>query len=317
MMNLIETLYLGTPDDGSVAEPPYCATMHWCGHTIPFTAPTINNLSRHFIEAERLHQEKLMDEPYRLACVIPTHFAYGRKYKPKDELSIYDTWKWYVENMLPPKNGMVVSIYSSPMPDHTIDTVWSCQFLWRTKEIWSEENCSKNLLTYQVPESGGVDFKKSDRCYEMCEELVKWGRENGFRVMPISYATNINATYQLLLKTRMHFGYTGGTYFTAGLTRTPTIGFGLKRRPFDAIWPELVHAAERKREYDDNGEIIYKSTQDLKKPVNGSFWGQGVPNPGHMLRWVDDEVGTRNRPVEFQYYTDDSADLMETLESFL
>ena len=305
-LQYIETVYFNVPDDGatnrSPAEPPYCAVQRWCGHTTPFVAPTVNNLSRHFNEAERLAQDGSTSEPYRLACVLPGHLhpSVNWKYKESDTQSVYETWTSYLKLMAPPKNGMIVSVYTSPGSVSQIDSTWSLQHLWKSKETWSLESCDDNLLTYHTVEPGGVSWKVNNT-YNNILKAVEYAHERGVRVKQISYSTNVNEAYEAILKSRLHVGYAGGSYFLASLTRTPTLGFGIEEKTFNAGWPELS---------DGPRSTIVKPK---RVPVKSSLWGQAAPNPGYMLRWVDDELGTRNRPVDHQSYTDDNEQIINTL----
>ena len=204
--------------------------------------------------------------------------------------------------MAPPKNGMVVSVYISKGSQSRIDSTWNLQHLWKSKETWSLESCDENLLTYHTVEPGGVFWKVKDT-YENILKAVEYAQDNGIRVKQISYSTDVNEAYEAILKSRLHVGYAGGSYFLASLTRTPTLGFGIEERTFDAGWPELSDGPRGTTE------------RPKRVPVKSSLWGQSMPNPGYMLRWVDDELGTRNRPVDHQSYTNDDEQIINTLKA--
>ena len=295
----IETIYLGVDNDGSRAEPPFCAVQRWCEHTMPYVAPTVNNLSQHFCQADRLATDGSISEPYRLACIVPSSMhKFNIKYKSSDALTIYDTFKSYIEIMAPPKCGMIVSIYISNGTDPLVDTSWTAQYLWRTNKIWSKQNCSDNFLTFHDFEPKGVKFKLGN-CVELIDLLKEYCLKNGVRLKKLSYSTPVKESYESLLKSKMHFGYIGGTYFLASLTRTPTLGFGLENRKISCFWPDLTKFKSRKIEMDS------------------SLWGQLNTNPGHILRWINDYNGTGNRPVNWQSFTSDPDTVVKQLEKII
>ena len=314
-MERVITIYLGTPNDGTHAEPPYCAMQRWCGHSMPFAAPTVNNLSKHFCEADRLQEDGDLNGPYRLACIVPEKFGPKRKikYKPSDTLTIYDTWVSYIQNiMAPPRKGMIVSIYTSADTTDYIDSVWQLQYLWRSRDVWSEDACDDNLLTYHAIEPSGVEFKRTNLESNVAT-LESFAKDTGYNLVAIDYATDINIAYNTIRRARMHFGYAGGTYFLASLTRTPTMAFGLPHYDIEVGWPEM--SDHKSRIVGPTGQPIFQTPRRITLPR--SLWGQAQSNPGYMIRWVDDELGTRNRPVDWQRTCNDDADILRYLRENL
>lgn len=291
-MKHIQTFYIGCDDDASRAEPEYSAIQRWCGHTIPFYLPIINNLSQHFLAADLAQEEGTLNGPYRLACFVPSHYLEG-KYKDTDEDTRIERFTWFLNNFLPPRKGMIVSVYGHEYTSHLIDSTWSSQYLWRSKERWSLDACDENVITLNMPEdSGAVDFKTKNIAI-MINRLKREAEKRGLEVIEFDYRTSVEEIYRSLLRSRMHFGYAGGPYFMASLTGTPTLAFGIDEPTLNIRTPG------------EGGTY----------PLDYSIWGMAFPNPGHMLRWSNGDV--RNRPVDWQSLSIDVYDIYKALDDLL
>lgn len=292
-MRHVETFYIGCDDDGSRAEPGYAAMQRWCAHTFDYYLPLINNLSKHFLQADLFQEEGSLKGPYRLVCTVPEYMFKRPRYKDADEDTRYERFKWFFNNMLPPREGMIVSVYVNDYDPAEIDSVWTSQYLWRAKEMWSPDTCDNDLITITKIESPQATFKISDAdpiTHVLHNEVIKLG----YTVKVIGYDTSVEETYRTLLKSRMHFGYAGGSYFMASLTRTPTIAFGAKADTMKARVPGKP------------GHLI---------PTPYNLWGMAFPNPGHNMIWRDG--GTRSGVIGNQSVTDDVLSIDTILDQLL
>lgn len=233
MANLIETIYIGCEDNNEASHPSFSQTIRFCADTAHAHCTIMCLLSDVFLKAQILAEESISSEPYRVSIMWPEQFINPFKRKPSNAETSYDVLKWFLNNMLPPKHGMIVSIYEYKQTQ-TIATPWSVNKIWPFKKQWNKKgkliSIHKSEPLMSKRRIGGLMEKEKT----ILPNLTKIANELGYEIKFIHYSLTMDEIYDILLTTTHHFSYDGGTYYTAGMTGTPTT----KYTHYDDCLPE-------------------------------------------------------------------------------
>lgn len=222
----IRTFYLNVPDEikatNLVTDLNNSRIIRFCDHTISTYATIISKLSELFLNIELGASLGYINKPSYISIILPKWSI--RKFKTTDAEDSFSRICWFIENMKPTTNGMVISIYRNQRNRELdfIDSHWNLNNLWITDKTWESKG---NYVTVQYPEKIG-DFWNQEKFYENWEVIKEYLILKNIEIKYISYQSSIQEVYELLLNTKLHIGYIGSCYFIAALTRTPTIGLG-------------------------------------------------------------------------------------------
>lgn len=213
----LETLYLGTDDDGTHAEPGKSEHLYICNSTSGHFLPVISKLSKAFINAELTP----LDTPYNLSIFLEPFTR--NKFKKEDQETPYDMVVFLLKNFRRPARPLRVTIYL------TIETILNQN--WDHCNLWSlehthDKNNTENIITFQYPQEGmKCKLSNAEECFTVAEGYAE---THGYEIKTIDYSMRCSDMMDLLLKTTLHVSYVGASYYLAGLARTPTLGIGHK-----------------------------------------------------------------------------------------
>jgi hypothetical protein len=221
MANLIETIYIGCENNKSISLPTSSHIVRFCADTAHAHCTIMCLLSDVFFKAQLISDEDYAQGPYRVSIMWPEQFVNPFKRKPSNAETSYDVMKWFLNNMLPPKNGMIVSIDRYEQKQ-TVATPWTVNQLWPFKKQWNKKgkfiSIHKSEPLMSKRRIGGLMEKEKT----ILPNITKIAHEFGYDVKFIHYSLTMEEIYDTLLSTTHHFSYDGGTYYTAGMTGTPT-----------------------------------------------------------------------------------------------
>jgi hypothetical protein len=271
-MKLAETFYIGCDDDGSVAEIGVHPTVRWDRFAVYSFNDIRCVLSLAFANTHILHQEKVLDKPQKYVMLLP---LVNSKKKPQNRETYYEAITWIVENMIPPKHGIIISFYfynplypqlmNMPTQDKTA--------IWPLKQQWIGDG---DYITVHKFESITEEKRKNrsqDGQYELILDIENLSRYN---VKYIDYTMPVSEMVELLQHTKQHYTYDGATWHLAGMMNVPTVVYGLQK--FDTYnkgyWdPEqdIKHQIDlretpfhiRTLQYDINKGIVYAGPQQF------------------------------------------------------
>jgi hypothetical protein len=274
-MKLVKTFYLGCEDNGDIAT----IENNFDRINERFNAahrPTMGILCRHFFYAQLLQQEGSLDKPYKLALICKK----GRldsKIKEHNTFTIKDTIYFFLNNMLPPEKGIIVSIYVSDTIEHTVPPYEDMRCITPMKEelLWQGDG---DYITFQDAENSNPDTKQRLLNHKNKEVIQQIDNISIYPVKRITYSMGEEEIFDLLKHTKFHVSYPGGTYYSAAMINCPTIGVYLDKqfekldnpdprkysKPIHMTMHEIMFRATRE------GFFIYdsKSRKAVKKRQN-------------------------------------------------
>ena len=220
-MIIVETFYLGCENNGEVAT----SENNFDRINERFNAshrPTMGILCRHFFYAQLLQQEGSLDKPYKLALI----FKEGRldaKIKEQNAFTVKDTIYFFLNNMLPPEKGIIVSIYISDTIDNTIPPYedFRCITPMKDELLWRGDG---DYITFQDVENSNPGTKQRFLNHENKEVLQQIDKISMYPVKKITYSMGEKEIFNLLKHAKFNLSYPGGTYYSAAMINCPTIG---------------------------------------------------------------------------------------------
>ena len=293
-----KTYYLNVPEEvelsGVKATPDNYTTVRFCLHTVTTYAPIVNKLSKVFLNIELGVKKGYIKDISYITIILPQNSF--RKFKSTDEETTLKRFRWFIENLEPTSNGMVISLYISKDPIlDIIDSHWDLNNLWISKEKWKGEG---NYVTVQFPEKVG-EFWNQYYFHENWRALERYFISKNIEIKYLSYKDPIDKVYNLLLDTKLHISYIGSTYFIAALARVPTIGLGKSQMekeiryyqnlPYvtnirNNAWGTGCMASDRIMQINENGDVY-----------NGFVYGSiDIPNIQVANRLVQNVIENNN-----------------------
>ena len=235
-MKELETLYINCDRNHGIAVP---GNSHiW----VMDFAHVYAHISTMAVLAPLFHSAQYLDNsycksPYRVSALFDTQNAkIFQKFKEGDQETIYDRLKWYIENLLPPTNGIIFTFYKTEFKNIEYKQPWALTSMWPMKE---ENKPLNKYMTYHPLENAFFTDNRSDRnprekakvdklrrfypYYQECLRKIKnICNENGMEFYPVNYEQKYEETYRLLLGSNAHFAYGAGTTTLSMACETPT-----------------------------------------------------------------------------------------------
>lgn len=217
-----ETLYIGCDSSIDKTEINQSYVIRFCVGTAHATCTVLNLINQAFYRAQLLADENISDQPYHVSVLWPKNKSW-QMYPGKDPESSLDRVKWYFKNLLPPKNGMIVSFYIAEEVNRFLESPWEARYIWPTKRQWDPKN---EYISVQKPENLGSKNRRLDcqKQYDLLmPELEHFAKMTDVNIKFIDYSDSIETWYEVLLNTNYHFSYHGASYYFCSATNTPTV----------------------------------------------------------------------------------------------
>ena len=234
-MIIVETFYLGCENNGEVAT----TENNFDRINERFNTahrPVMGILCRHFFYAQLLQQEGSLNKPYKLALI----FKEGRldsKIKKQNAFTVKDTIYFFLNNMLPPEKGIIVSIYIYDTIDNTIPPYedFRCITPMKDELLWEGDG---DYITFQDAENFNSVNLRRFLNHENKEVLQQIDKISTYPVKRITYSMGEKEIFHLLKHAKFNVSYPGGTYYSAAMINCPTIGVYIDKHSMDDGKPD-------------------------------------------------------------------------------
>jgi|TARA_R100000084_G_scaffold108735_1_gene72200 hypothetical protein len=228
-----------------------------------------------FFKAYRIQDNGLLKQPYSASIILPKI----EKFKPEDPEDNLTRIKYILNNFVPPKYGIIVSIYEA-MEHIKCLTPFDSFVNWPFKMRW-ESNLTKEFVLIQdvktLKNNKNYDYNRILNSYH---RIIKEVTSIGLNWKIVNYSTSLPDVFWALLHCKCFFSWSGGIYYLAGGTNTPTLGFG--NNPYVQI---------------DNYATFKPPGRTFDKKLVRTAWGETHFHPGRILMYKD-KFGLYQGPQE-------------------
>lgn len=215
-----KNICINCEDDGRAVHPSKSLIIRFCAHTRYFMLPVIDKLSHAFCTAQMNHDEFSIKDPYEVSIIFP----HDHPYKISDPETAMERIEWFIHNMRKPDGGIKFSIYQNTNMAVFRNSGWYSRYMWEMEDTWKPTE--SNYVSLQVFEPLKVSTWSTDKLKRCMDKVYSEAKLHGLDVKEVSYAMPYEEMYRTMLGARMHFSYSGASYFLAALARVPTIGMG-------------------------------------------------------------------------------------------
>ena len=276
-MKLIETLYINCKHNYSSTVNPQNS------HVLRFDKKNEHAYGIFYTHISNLYGmiENLQDEgilpaphPYHVSII----FNQIRKFKPLRSETNLDILKYFINNLFPPVNGVIISIYEHPQQNQSRSHFW-LSTIWPFKNKWDNNN-KDDYIALQPPENleDARNYPEIDLIYKRVVERLN---QLGEKTVYVGYENTVDQNIKLLTKCRLLVTYTGCSYYLAAGLNVPTISYG-----------------PNKWSITDNYEYRKLANGDIYRATLVSHWG----SPGHSINKImhyDDEKGIYHKAQSY------------------
>jgi hypothetical protein len=221
-MRHYKTFYLGTKDTNEIVENDNILLMD--DYNIWSHGNLVSILNNEFWKSSFHYLQGLRKGPNKLKLFINELQASGLKCNPNNKNNSIETIEWFLNTMIPPVGGMIVSIYFHNNLYPGIDNPWIPQSIWPFKDQWIGDG---DYISVQAisPNSSNNKKKQAESLghQKLIDNIEKY---SPYPVKYISYADGEQLALDTLIHSKRHFCYRGGSYFLAGMTNTPSVCYG-------------------------------------------------------------------------------------------
>lgn len=227
----LETLFLGCSDNKEIAIPGQSHSIRFCHSTMYSTCTILSQINKVFVNAQQLADEHCLKEPYRVSVFWP-EASVKKKRKTLDNETAYFKMKWYFENYIPPKNGLVVSFYLTRKVNSFLDTPFEARYVWPTKKQWQPKGKFIAVHAFEPLIGNPIKREKIKEKYNKYLPLIEsYANLKDLEVKYIDYRTPMDEMYETMINCEYLLSYQGASYYFASCTSTPVAGFSHKDLP--------------------------------------------------------------------------------------
>lgn len=228
-MNHIKTFYLGCEDNGDIATTDNnCVRINRRFNMAH--RPLMGILCYHFFHAQLMQQEGLLDGPYKLSLICRTG-RLQQKIKEHNEFTVEDTFNFFLNGMLPPEKGIIVSIYETDLIKNYIAPYEDFRCITPLKEEYQWVG-DGDYITFQDLE---CVIRVAMRNHK--NNLITKDIDNIsiYPVKRVTYAMGEEKMFSLMKHAKFHVSYPGASYYSAGMINCPTIGVYMDKLIVDGV----------------------------------------------------------------------------------
>ena len=220
-MSLVKTYYLNCEDNGEVATEQN-DTIRFDVYTLWPHCTFMSAMCYSFWKAQLMQQEGL-NEPRKI-CILVDKKIINEKAKKENKSTGIDMLDWFINNIQPTINGLIISIYSHKITVPYVEDRWSASTIWPLKKEWQWEG-GGGYFTLQDMEDGVSTRKKGMKMtHETVDIIDNIYEHSALPVVKIDYKMSEEKLFKTLKYSNLNFAYHGGTYYTAGMIGCPTVG---------------------------------------------------------------------------------------------
>ena len=261
MKNILKTLYLNCDDTGEIS--------NFDNNVIRINKrfnmghrPVMGLLCPHFYNSQIMFLDKIISEPYKLTiCLYKGLF--DKKCKPSNKSTIGNTLTFFLNNLLPPDNGMIVSIYESETMENKvkIDEHFKHFIPFKEEMAWVGDG---DYITLHDIEDTVSERRKVQLNQSSHSEIIKNIDDISiYPVKRINYEMTEEEMFSTLKHTKFHLTYPGATYFSAGMINCPTIGIYIDKKII-RVRDWLSKESSKDREFIDIESTIHERVSTMQ-----------------------------------------------------
>lgn len=291
----LKTIYKGCTPDGAKADPSKSYIIRFTWDDAHSHATLMSMLSPAFLHAQQNADECVSNNPFHISIIWPFETYIKRKIENKE--TAYDALVWFVENMLDPKNGAIVSIYRCSKQIAHQGEQWRHSQIWPLKQQWSPQ---RQYISVHKAESGmskrRIDkVKHQESVYLPLIEF--YANKYGYEIKYVDYTLTVQEIVDVMVQSDWHFCYSGATMYTAAMIGIPTLA-----------WHELDNVEnnlQKWRDYDDSQKVNYTLVQETP-------WGLMSTNPGKIKQYIFENERVETRPLTGNRHIETKEDILNT-----
>lgn len=286
----LKTIYKGCEPNGVKAIPSRSHVVRFCSHTMHSHATIMSLLSPAFLDAQQQYDEKFSDEPFHISILWPKHLDKKRKEENAD--TAYETVLYFVENMMAPRNGAIISIYHAHELKPWNTTQWRHSQIWPFEKQWDPQN--EYITIHKVePLMSPSRIKKVTRHEKRILPRIESEAEKyGFDIKYIDYTMPTKEIVETMTKSNYHFCYSGATMYTAAMIGIPSLSWH--------NYPQITNEVQEIRNL--NNEIE-------RHLVQVGTWGVMSNHNGKIRQYDFDNKCVNNFPNQNQRHLENDWDV--------
>jgi len=293
-MSLVKTYYLNCEDNGEVATEQN-DTIRFDVYTLWPHCTFMSAMCYSFWKAQLMQQEGL-NEPRKI-CILVDKKIINEKAKKENKSTGIDMLDWFINNIQPTINGLIISIYSHKITVPYVEDRWSASTIWPLKKEWQWKG-GGGYFTIQDTEGNVSLNKQLNKDFHRTTKIIK--NIDEYAVLPvkrINYTMSEEEIFTLLKYSNLHFSYSGGTYYTAGMISCPTVGL------YNEYMPKVPTSY-----YDQYDDSKYKT-----ETIEWGWWNLGVCNDvGRLCQY--DGTSVIQHPQKYLKHVSMESELLSYLK---
>ena len=281
----LKTIYKGCEPNGEKADPSKSYIIRFTWHDAHAHATLMSMLSPAFLHAQQNADESVSVDPFHISILWP--YELNTKRKTENKETAYEALVWFIENMLDPKNGAIVSIYRCPNQNAHQGEQWRHSQIWPLKQRWSpkKEYISVHRVEPTMSKNRIKEVKRQESIYLPIVE--SYAKMFGYDIKYIDYTFTVQEIVDIIAQSDWHFSYSGGTMYTAAMIGIPTLA-----------WHELSEVLTEWREWRD-----YDDEQKTHRIViQETPWGNMSTRSDKIKQFVFKNERVETRPLTGNRY---------------
>ena len=224
---------------------------------------------------ENLQEEGILYNPwpYHISII----FNKIEKFSNDRKETNLDILKYFINNLLPPINGVIISIYEHPQ-EKIVRTHYWLSTIWPFKEKWKGTN--NEVIAIQPPIFSS-DHRNYPNINLIYDNIVNELNNLGVSTKEVGYFNSVQENIDILLESKLLITYTGCCYYLAAGLDIPTLTYGPNK------WAIT-----------DNYENRKMANEHTYNDVLITHWG----SPGHSINKImhyDDKKGIHHKPQTY------------------
>lgn len=290
----LKTIYKGCADNGEKADPNKSYIIRFTWHDSHSHATLMSMLSPAFLHAQQNSEENISTEPFHITILWPHRKGLKRKQENKE--TAYDAMVWFVENMMDPTNGAIVSIYFSPEMNAHQGEQWRHSQIWPLKQRWNPkgEYISIHMTEPEMSTSRINEVLRQEKMY--LPYVKSLSKQYAYDIKYVDYTLTVKEIVDIMVQSDWHFCYSGATMYTAAMIGIPTLSWH--------HLPKVDKSMRQWRDYNDPSKVNWEYVQETP-------WGKMSTHPGKIKQYFFEKQRVETRPLMNNRHIETKRDIEE------
>lgn len=288
----LKTIYKGCTPNGEKADPSKSYIIRFTWHDAHSHATLMSMLSPAFLHAQQNADENVSVDPFHISILWPLDPHVKRKKENKE--SAYDALVWFIENMLDPKNGAIVSIYRCLKQNVHQGEQWRHSQIWPLKQRWSPQKQYISVHKTEPEMSTSRISKVKDQESFYLPYIKFYANKYGYDIKYVDYTLTVQEIVDIMVQSDWHFCYSGATMYTAAMIGIPTLAWH-HLYDVDSNWWKW-------RDYDDWRKVNETLVQETP-------WGKMSTHPGKIKQYIFENERVETRPLTGNRHIENEEDI--------